>query len=281
MLFRTIRKAGTYWIEDDAAQMGAALAYYMLFSFAPLLIMAIAVAGLIYGEDAAKGRVVELIGDFIDADSAKAVQTMLENFSHLPANFIPAVIGLVSLVYGSLGVFRQLRWSLHRIWRLTRLPSQGVIREMIKSYLLAFLMVLLTIIFILLLLTSSTFLTVVLHWSGQPRDSEGWTWFLGEFLVSTLLVTVLFAFTFRFMSDGRVRYRHIWGGALVGAVLFTAGKSLIGYYLGRVHLASAYGVAGSLVVFLSWVYYSSQIFFFGAEIVRVRLEKAKPGGPRA
>lgn len=274
MLVRTLKKAGVFWLEDDAAQMGAALAYYMLFSLAPLLIMAIAVAGLVYGGDAAKGRVVELIGDFIDADSAKAVQTMLENFSHPPTTLIPAVIGIASLIYGSLGVFRQLRWSLHRMWRLTRPPSQGVIREMIKSYLLAFLMVLMTIIFILLLLTSSTFLTVVLNWSGQPAD-EGWTWFAGEFLLSTLLVTLLFAFTFRFMSDGRVRYRHIWGGAFVGALLFTAGKSLIGYYLGRVHLASAYGVAGSLVVFLTWVYYSAQIFFFGAEIVRVRLEKAR------
>jgi membrane protein len=274
MLFRTIRKAGVYWIEDDAAQMGAALAYYMLFSFAPLLIMAIAVAGLVYGEESAKGRVVELIGDFIDKDSAKAVQTMLENFSHPPATFIPAVIGIASLVYGSLGVFRQLRWSLHRMWRLTRPPSLGIVREMIKSYLLAFLMVLMTIIFILLLLTSTTFLTVVLHWSGQP-DEESWPWILGEFLLSTLLVTILFAFTFRFMSDGRVLYRPIWAGAFVGALLFTAGKSLIGYYLGRVHLASAYGVAGSLVVFLTWVYYSSQIFFFGAEIVRVRLEKTR------
>jgi membrane protein len=136
-------------------------------------------------------------------------------------------------------------------------------------------MVLITIIFILLLLTSSTFLIVVLNWSGQQAGNEGWTWRIGEFLLSTLLVTVLFAFTFRFMSDGRVRYRQIWGGALVGAILFTAGKTLIGYYLGQVHLASAYGVAGSLVVFLTWVYYSSQIFFFGAEIVRVRLERAR------
>jgi membrane protein len=275
MLIKTLKKAGTYWVEDDAAQMGAALAYYMLFSFAPLLIMAIAVAGLVYGEDAARGRIVDLIGDFIDADSAKAVQTMLENFRQPPTNIIPAVIGIASLVYGSLGVFRQLRESLHRMWRLTRPSSQGVIREMIKSYLLAFLMALLTIIFILLLLTSSTVLTLFLHWSGQQTTQEGWTWRGGEFLLSTLLVTVLFAFTFRFMSDGRVRYRHVWPGAAVGAVLFTAGKTLIGYYLGRVHLASAYGVAGSLVVFLTWVYYSSQIFFFGAEVVRVRLEKAR------
>jgi membrane protein len=275
MLIKTLKKAGTYWVEDDAAQMGAALAYYMLFSFAPLLIMAIAVAGLVYGEDAARGRVVELIGDFIDADSAKAVQTMLENFRQPPANIIPAVIGIASLIYGSLGVFRQLRESLHRMWRLTPSPSQGIIREIVKSYLLAFLMALLTIIFILLLLTSSTFLTLVLKWSGQHATQGGWLWRGGEFLLSTLLVTLLFAFTFRFMSDGRVRYRLSWLGAVVGAFLFTAGKTLIGYYLGQVHLASAYGVAGSLVVFLTWVYYSSQIFFFGAEVVRVRLEGAR------
>jgi membrane protein len=181
------------------------------------------------------------------------------------------VIGIVALVYGSLGVFTQMHSSLHRIWRLPPPPTQGIIARVIKTNLIAFLMVQVTCIFVLLLLSTTTVLTLLVNWWSKVGPGDGWTWHVGDFLLSTLLITVLIAFTFRFMSDGRINYRHVWGGALVSALLFNVGKMLIGYYLARVHMGSAFGAAGSLVVFLTWVYYSAHSFFFGAEVVRARL----------
>src|SRR5262249_9731187 len=151
--------------------------------------------------------------------------------------------------------------------------AQGFVSQLVKTYLLAFLMVQVTCIFVLILLSTSTLLNVLLNWRGQPVSGHEWKWRLGDFLLSSFLIALLFGLTYRLMSEGRVRFRHGWVGAAISALLFSAGKILIGFYLANAHLGSAYGAAGSLVVFLVWVYYSAQIFFFGAEIVRVRLSE--------
>ena len=269
----TLKTAGSYWVEDNASQMGAALAYYSLFSLAPLLIIAIAVAGLVYGEAAARGQVVARIGDFIGPDSAAVVQTMLEGFHHGPAEGPwAALIGLGSLWYGAISIFTQLRSSLNRVWRVPA-PTQRVVVGVVKDYLIAFLMVLVSSAFVLALLTASAILPVLIRWSSTVVPDSHWTFPLADFAVSSCLIALMFAATYRFMSDGHVRYHQVWGGAFVAAMLFTVGKMLIGYYLANTLLASAYGAAGSLVVFLVWVYYSAQIFFFGAEIIRVELGK--------
>jgi membrane protein len=275
MFVQRLKTAGAYWIEDQAAQMGAALAYYTLFSLAPLLIIALAIASQAYGEETARGEVIGHIRDFSGEESAGAVQTMLENFRKLPTGAGPAIVGLVSLLFGALGVFTQLRASLHRIWRLEEPPAQGIFLGLVKNYLLAFVMVQLMSLFVLLMLTTSTVLVAIQRWWRDFLPGDKWAWYAGYFAASTLLLTLLFAFTFRFMSDGRIPYRQLWRGALVGAVLFSVGKLLIGWYLGYSQLASAYGAAGSLVVFLAWMYYSAQIFFFGAEVVRVQRELHK------
>ncbi len=273
MFFQRLKTAGNYWVEDQASQMGAALAYYTLFSLAPLLVIALALAGQAYGELLAREQVIEHVRDYMGADSAGAVATMLENFRHPPTSGTAAVVGIVSLLFGALGVFTQLRASLHRIWRLESPPEQGIVLGLVKTYLLAFVMVQLSCIFVMLLLVATTLLTSFQLWWRDHLPGEAWAWQAGDFLASTALITLLFAFTFRFMSDGRVPYRNVWRGAFVGAVLFCVGKLLIGWYLGYSRLGSAYGAAGSLVVFLAWVYYSAQIFFFGAEVVRTELKQ--------
>lgn len=270
--FHTLNTASYYWVEDSASQMGAALAYYSLFSLAPLLIIAIAVAGFVFGETEARSRVVSRIGDFVGPDSAAVVQTMLENFQHPPDGPWAPVIGLASLWYGAISVFTVLRSSLNRIWRV-QAANQRVVVGLLKDYLLAFLMVLVSSIFVLALLTASTFLAILGHWWSTWLPGNAWAIPLTDFALSSFLIGILFAITYRFMSDGQVYYRHVWGGAAVAAMLFTVGKMAIAFYLGHSLLASAYGAAGSLVVFLVWVYYSAQIFFFGAEIIRVRLGK--------
>jgi membrane protein len=187
----------------------------------------------------------------------------------------PAIVGIASLLFGALGVFTQLRASLHRIWKLETPPSQGIIRGVVKNYLLAFVMLQLTSIFVLLLLVLSTVLVTLEVWFRDYLPGIGWTWHAGDFAGSTLLVALLFTLTYRFMSDGTIPYQHLWRGALVAAMLFCFGKLLIGWYLGYSQLGSAYGAAGSLVVFLAWMYYSAQIFFFGAELIRVQRELHK------
>jgi len=273
MIVQRLKTAAVYWVEDQAAQMGAALAYYTLFSLAPILIIALAIAGQAFGDSAAQGQVIARIRDFIGDESAATVQTMLENFRHLPSGVGPALLGIGSLLFGALSLFTQLRASLHRIWRLQPPPTQGLVLGTLKTYLTAFVMVQLSSIFVLLLLTASMVLVAVQLWWQEYLPGEAWMWHSVDFLASTLLILLLFAFTFRFMSEGQVPYRHIWGGAFVSALLFCVGKVLIGWYLGYSQLGSTYGAAGSLVVFLAWVYYSAQIFFFGAEIIRVRLGK--------
>jgi membrane protein len=269
-LHRTLVRAAGFWIEDDASQMGAALAYYTLFSLAPLLIFAIALTGLVYGEGAARERVVQQVEDYLGKDSAQAVGLLIDHARRPAAGIWATSLGLVTLLFGALGVFKQLRSSLVRIWRLP--PEHRGFRELLQSHLVAFVMVLIISIFILLLLTAGTVLAYMTDNWGEPIFGGRWFNRTADFLISSCMITLLTAFTFRFMSGGRVPYRFLWSGSIISAVLFSLGKLLIGYYLAYTSLASAYGAAGSVVVFLVWVYYSAQIFFYGAEIIRVKLQ---------
>ena len=270
MLFKQLRTAAKYWVEDQAGQMGAALAYYALFSLAPLLIIAITIAGQIYGPQATRAQILEWIQQANGKEVADAVRTLLENQKPLADSFWPWLLGLSAIVFGAVSLFTQLRASLDRIWRFPPPPTHGIIVRVVRDYLLALLMVLSTCAFVVLLLASST-LVALLHRVEFLPPGEHWAWRLGDFVASALLLLLLFAFTYRFMSDGAIQYRHVWTGALVSAVLFTLGKMAIGFYLAHSQVMSAFGAAGSLVALLVWVYYSAQIFFFGAEIIRVRL----------
>jgi membrane protein len=267
-----LKTAVVYWIEDNASELGAALAYYSVFSAAPLLIIALFAAGRIFGEEAARGQILEQIQDYIGAESASALQTMLANAWHAPTSPWAAVAGFVTLWLGALGIFTELRFSLTRIWRLEPTSQRAIVR-IAKNYFLAFIMVLITSLFVIVLLSVTAALAVVLRRWGDQLPGGDWAWRLVDFAVSAFLVSLLFLFTFRFMSDHRIAYRQLWSGAIVGALLFTLGKLGIGFYVSYSQLASAYGVAGSLVVFLVWIYYSAQIFYFGAELVRVELNK--------
>jgi membrane protein len=272
MVLKRLRKACTYWVEDQASQMGAALAYYALFSLAPLLMIAIAVTGQVYGADHTREKLVEWVRDVGNEETATAIQILLDNQRQLPSSLGPWMISLATLLIGAIGMFTQLQTSLGRIWRLQN-PDQGVVVGLVRMHLLAFLMVLFTCAAVLVLLTGSTVLSVILSQAGHLLPGSHWSWRGVDFGVSALAVLLLLAFTYRFLSDGTVRYIHVWEGALVSAVLFTLGKMLIGFYLAHSQVMTAFGAAGSLVALLIWVYYSAQIFFFGAEVIRVRLNR--------
>ncbi|MGL4550251.1 MAG: YihY/virulence factor BrkB family protein [Gemmataceae bacterium] len=272
MIISRLRRAAGGWSEDGASQMGAALAYYTLFSLAPLLVLAVALIGVFYGERRAKEELIAEVQKLIDKESADAVRTLLDNFKGSSVTGASAV-GLASLLFGATGLFTSLRGSLHRIWRIDE-RDDGMVWGLVKTYGLALLMVIVSCAFLLLLLLASAFLPLVTEKLKARFPAGPYTGPAVDLGVSVLFLTALFGFTFRILSDRRLTYRQVGLGALVSAVLFALGKIALGYYFATVNLASAYGAAGSVVVFLAWVYYSAQIVFYGAEVVRFGL----PGG---
>jgi membrane protein len=263
------KNAVTQWIEDEPFQLAAALSYYTLFSLAPLLVIAISIAGFAFGREAAQNQIVETLQGMIGQDSAQAVQDMVENASQQPkTGLISTVIGVVTLIFGAGGVVGQLQTSLNKIWGVTPKPGQGVwgfIRQRFVSYAM-----ILALGFLLLVsLLVSAVLTGVTTWmSGLLGGAE----FLGHALdlgVSFIFITVLFAMIFKFLPDVRIQWRDVWIGAAITSFLFTIGKFLIGLYLGTSAVSSTFGAAGSIITILLWVYYSSLILFLGAEFTQV------------
>jgi membrane protein len=276
-----LKAAAAGWVEDQAAQMGAALAYYTLFSLTPLLAIAIAIIGTLFGEDQTREQVVVQVSEYLGNESADAVRALLENFHGRHAQVGTSIVTLAALWFGATGMFTCLRNSLLRIWRLPP-TRESVFKSLVKDYLLATLMVLVSCAFVLVLLLVSTAMPLLEERWNEQFPHLRWAGPVFDFLASTFVLLLLFLFTFRFLAEGRIYYRRLLGGALVSAALFSVGKILIGYYLAYVNLASAYGAAGSLVVFLAWVYYSAQILFYGAEVVRFAIpeNRAKPSAPQ-
>jgi membrane protein len=273
MIIGRLRRAAAGWSEDGASQMGAALAYYTLFSLAPLLVLAIALIGVVWGEERAKEELIHEVEKLIDKESGAAVRTLLENFKGSNVAGASAV-GLATLIFGATGLFTSLRSSLHRIWRIDS-KDDGLVWSLVKTYGLALLMVVISCVFLLLLLLASAFMPLLTAKLKERFPTLPYVGPGADFAVSVLFLTLLFAFTFRILSDRRLSYWQVGFGAFVSAVLFTLGKIALGYYFATVNLASAYGAAGSVVVFLVWVYYSAQIVFYGAEVVRFGLPDGK------
>jgi membrane protein len=270
--FHVLKAAIREWNEDKVPRLGAALAYYSVFSIGPLLMITIAVAALVFGREAAQGEVVREIKGTVGEPVALALQQLLANASDPGGGIGAAVIGFVTLLFGASGVFVELHAALNTIWKVEPKPSLGI-WGIIQDRFLSFTMVLATGLLVLVSLVVATALSSLS--SSQSKSLQGATyiWQSIDLFVSTGVLTLLFAMIYRFLPDAKVAFQDVWIGALLAAVLFTVGKSLLGWYLGRVSVTSAYGAAGSLVVILLWVYYSSQIFLSGAEFTRVYSEQ--------
>lgn len=253
--------------EDKVPRLGAALAYYTVFSLAPLLIIVIGIAGFFFGDEAARGEIVGQFRGLVGEDGGKAIQTMIENAGRETGSGIFAsVISVVTLLFGASGVFGELQDSLNTIWGVKPKPGRGIL-GMLKDRFVSFTMVL-GIAFLLLvsLVLSAAIATIGTAVGGA--DSEGLLHVL-NLVVSFGVITLLFAAMYKYVPDVKIEWRDVWVGAAVTSVLFTLGKFAIGLYLGKGSVASAYGSAGSLVILLVWVYYSAQILFFGAEFTKV------------
>ena len=260
-----LRQMSRSWLDDYALSMGAALAYYTLFSLAPLLLIVIAVAGLVFGEDAARGEISAQLLSLMGEGGAQAVQGLLASV-HKPAEGVAAtVLGAVLLFVGATTVFSELQDALDRIWRAPTASRPGGWFSLVRARLLSFGMILA----IGFLLTVSLVVSATLALMGRWLEPVFGGWLAVASAASAIggfvLVAVTFALIYKVMPRVRVQWKDVWIGALFTAVLFTLGKSLIGFYLGRSGVVSGFGAAGSLVVVLLWVYYSAQIFLIGAE----------------
>jgi membrane protein len=268
-LWNLIEKSCEAWVDDYAPSMGAALAYYTMFSLAPILIVVIAVAGMVFGAEAARGEIVAQLRGLMGEEGAIAVQELLTSASHPAKSIFAAIVGAVTLLVGATSVFGELQSDLDRIWRAPALEQDGALVGMLRGRLLSFGMIV-TIGFLLLVsLVFSAALAALGKWSGSFLP--GWELALqaAGLVVSFAITTVLFAMIYQILPRVQVAWRDVWVGSAVTALLFSLGKLAIGLYLGKAGVTSGFGAAGSLVVLLVWVYYSSQIFLLGAEFTWV------------
>jgi membrane protein len=264
-----IRQSVGAWVDDYAPSMGAALAYYTLFSIAPLLIIAIAVAGLVFGQEAARGEIVAQIQGVIGREGAIAVQGLLKSANEPARGIFLTVVSIITLVIGATTVFAELQSDLDRIWRGPAPAKENGIWILLRTRLLSFGLVLgLGFLLLVSLVISAAIAAFGKWWDGVFEGGEALLQAL-NFGISFAITTLLFALIYKLMPRARIAWRDVWVGAGVTALLFEIGKFLIGLYLGKTSVASGFGAAGSLVVLLVWVYFAAQIFLLGAEFTWV------------
>jgi membrane protein len=277
--YRLLRATFEGWWNDRALSMGAAIAYYAVFSLAPVLLIVIAVGGLVFGADAARGAVLAQFGDLIGTAGAQAVDRILASAGNFGSGILGTTIGVVTFLVTATGAFAELQADLNVIWKA---PSPTDTAATGYSSFLAFLrarmMTFALIGAISFLLMVSLAFDALASAFGQYISLQGWAAliFVVNLLISVAMSSVLFAFIFKVLPTVPVSWSYVAPGAVLTAVLFVIGKFVIGFYLGRSNIASSYGAAASVITLMLWVYYSAQILLFGAEFTRAYADRKKP-----
>lgn len=256
------------YFADGAPRLGAALAFYTIFSLPALLIVVIAVAGLSFGVEAAQNQIVAEIEGFIGHDSAVALQAIIESARTPESGVIATIVGLITLIIGATGVFGEIEDALNIVWNVPKTKGFSLL-ALIKSRFLSFSLILGTGFLLLISLVISAGLAAVGKYSSQLFPDMEIMLQVGNALISLAVITGLFAMIYKLLPKVKVAWKDVWVGAFLATVLFTLGKSLIALYIGKSDIASTYGAAGSLVVILIWVYFSAQVFLLGAEFTQV------------
>lgn len=275
----TIRMLGTAisaWLADGAPRLGASLAYYTLFSLAPILLVVIAIAGFAFGEESVRGQIVAELDQLVGPEGAKAVQTLLQGARRESGGALATVLGTVTFLLAATGAFLELQYALNRVWRVQPKPGLSV-RAILLDRLRSFGIVVGIGFLLLVSLAVSAALAALGDVLGRAPGLPA-IWMAVNAALGFAVVAVLFALLFKYLPDVELRWRDVWLGGAVTALLFTAGKQLIGLYLGKSATASSYGTAGSVVVLMLWVYYTSQVVLLGAEFTRVftRRNRSRP-----
>ncbi len=253
------------WNSNYAQSMGAALAFYTLFSIAPLLLIVLSITGYVFGLEAARGEVAAQLQNLMGEQGAMAVQALLQNVNKPMDGVMATIIGVVLLLIGATSVFAELQNSLDRIWRAPERVRVNGLFALLRERLLSFGMILgIGFILMVSLVFTAAIAAISQWWSPQFKD---WAMLVNmlDIVFSFVMTTAMFALIYKFMPSVKIRWDEVWIGAVITAILFTGGKLLIGLYIGRSAIASGFGVAGSLIALLVWVYYSAQIFLLGAE----------------
>ena len=267
-----LKEACYAWVADNAPSLGAALAFYTIFSLAPVLMVATAVAGVVFGREAAEGEILRQIQALVGHTGAAAIQTVIQSANRPGFGTIASAIGLGTVLLGASGAFVELQDALNKIWRAKPRPESILICTIRKRF-LSFGLVLGTGFLLLVSLALSAGLAVAGKFMGHLLPAPPFLFESANSLLSFGVITLLFAMIFKVLPDTEIAWGDVWIGAAVTSLLFTIGKLLIGLYLGRSTLASVYGAAASLVIVLVWVYYSAQIVLLGAEFTHIYANK--------
>ena len=272
-LWRTVKSAAIAWKNDSAPSMGAALAYYTVFSIVPLLILIIAVAGLFFGADAVREEIVRELGRLMDETGAEMIDALLESANRPERGITAGVVSIFTLLLGATTVLAELQRALDVIWKAPASKRPKGVWGLLRARFLSLGMILALGFLLVVSLALSTALAALGEWWGGAR--EDWMRLLEvlNFVFTFAVITAVIAAIYKFMPSVKIHWRDVWVGAAVTALLLAIGKYLIGLYIGRTGIASGFGAAGSLIVILVWVYYSTQIFLLGAEFTWVQAQQ--------
>ncbi|MEH2399523.1 YihY/virulence factor BrkB family protein [Nostoc sp.] len=267
-IWKLLQETFKEWSDDKASRLAAALAYYTIFSIAPLLIIVIAIAGVVFGEDAARGQIVGQIQSLVGKDGAQFIQTAIQNANKPQTGAMASIISVVVLLVGATGLFTELQDSLNTIWEVKAKPGRGV-NNMIRLRFLSFAMVIGIGFLLLVSLVISSGLAALVKYFGNILPGVDFLWRIVSFVLSFSITTALFGLIFKVLPDVKITWNDVFIGSVITSFLFSIGRFLLGQYLGNGSFGSTYGAAGSLVVLLAWVNYAAQILFFGAEFTQV------------
>ena len=272
-----LKEAASEWIEDGAMRLSSSLAYYAVFSLGPLLVIVISIAGLVFGEEAARGQIAQQISALAGARAGEAIQAAVQaSASEKTTGVLATIIGLVVLLFGASTVFAELKYALNTIWGVAVKPGRAFF-TLVHDRFLSFSIVLAIGFLLLVSLVLSAVLAALGKYMSALLPLPAAVWQACDFLVSFAVISALFAMIFKMLPNVLIGWRDVRIGAVGTALLFTIGKFLIGLYLGKSAVASAYGAAGSLVIIVVWVYYSAQILLFGAEFTKVWTKRRGSG----
>lgn len=264
----TVKDVAKQWNDDNASQLGAALSYYTVFSLAPLLIIVMSVAGLVLGQQEVSAEMQNTLKSIFGEPAAQTVQAMIQGARKTGTGTVAAVIGFLSLAAGAIGVVVQMKTALNAIWGIQTKPNSGI-GVFVRKYVVSLAMILALAFILLVSLVISSALALVGSRLQSALPASEAILQLSNFVVSFFLIAILFAVMFKFLPDIKIGWRDVYVGSLFTAVFFSIGKILLGLYIGKSGFQSTYGVAGSVIAVLAWVYYMAQIFFFGAEFTKV------------
>jgi membrane protein len=263
-----LSKAAKAWLEHDASTMGAALAFYTVFSIAPILIIAIAIVGVIVHGDTLQADLLIQAQNLLGATGANAVRELLTSANYLGKSRVATSIGVVTLIFGASSVFVELQNSLDRIWEIPKRKRMSGLWRILRARFLSFGLVLGVGFLLMVSLLVSTIMAAFSAWLASILGHWQVMLLMTDVVLTVGISAVLFALLFKYVPQERLAWADVWVGGIVTAILFSIGKFAIGYYLGKSAFSSVYGMAGSFLVLLLWTYYSAQIFLFGAEFTR-------------